>query len=334
MLNNDLVNAFNDCIDRLAAGQSLEECLRNYPQFAIDLEPMLLAGQLAVHARPTAIEVDVAKNRQRRRFEQALRTTPMPRSRPMTFSRVIGIAAAFVLIFGILLGGTAAYAQRSLPGDSLYGLKLLSEDGRLLAADILGDKNSLEAEFADRRIDETKDLLELGRQEAVEFEGVVASKQSTSDGYMVVVADLTITVTDATDGLPTFDGLQVGDQIQVEGQTTQDGNVIATLIRVINARSPELDRPDSITPTPIIGPSPTITPTERPTPTPTRSVDGINSQTPIPTREPTRAIDVPPTARPPTQVPPTDPPRDNSGDGGNDGGSDSDGSNDGGDGRR
>lgn len=338
MLNNDLVNAFNDCIDRLAAGQSLEECLRIYPQFAADLEPMLLAGQLALRAQPTAVEVDLAKNRQRGRFEQSLRTPPTSRkSQPhLSFTRVVGIAASFIFIFAILLGGTTLYAQRSLPGDTLYGLKLVSEDGRLLVASITGDKDSLEADFEARRIDETKDLLDLGREETVEFEGIITDKQETPDGYNIVVSALTITAFAENDLLPPFDSLQIGDRIRVEGRTTPNGTVLAQIIRILNRQPDENQRPDipSPTPTPIIQPSPTSTPTQRPSPTPTRQHDGINDRTPIPTLEPTRPIDVPPTARPPTDfspptpIPPTDPPRDNGGDGGNDGGSDSGGGDD------
>lgn len=339
MLSNDLVNAFDDCINRLAAGQSLEDCLRAHPQYAADLEPMLLAGQLAVHARPIAVEVDVAKNRQRARFEQALQTTSIHKfsQRRMTFSRVAAIAASLILIIGVLLGGAAAYAQGSLPGDRLYGLKLALEDGRLWVASLVGDKENLESTFAQNRIDETQDLLALGREETVEFEGEIVSKQVTADGFNIGVDELTIVVSADNDRIPDYEELSIGDRIRIEGRTTRNRELIATTIRVIDRRIEENDRPNSPSPTPIINIEPsatsTLTPTIRPSPTPTRQLDSINDQTPIPTLEPTRPIDIPPTARPPTQVPPPEPTRANEGDGGNDGGSDS-GGNDGGDGRR
>lgn len=48
---NDVLNAFSDCVDRLNAGESLEACLKTYPQFAEELRPLLNLGELVNRAQ-------------------------------------------------------------------------------------------------------------------------------------------------------------------------------------------------------------------------------------------------------------------------------------------
>ena len=52
MVSNNLIDAFDDCIDRLRAGQSMEACLRLYPQYAAQLRLMLEAALAVRRASP------------------------------------------------------------------------------------------------------------------------------------------------------------------------------------------------------------------------------------------------------------------------------------------
>jgi len=36
-----LEDALDDCLDRILRGQTLEECLKIYPQYAVDLKPLI-----------------------------------------------------------------------------------------------------------------------------------------------------------------------------------------------------------------------------------------------------------------------------------------------------
>ncbi len=47
-----LFDAFDDCLARLAAGESVEGCLASYPDLAADLAPMLDAARFAEAAAP------------------------------------------------------------------------------------------------------------------------------------------------------------------------------------------------------------------------------------------------------------------------------------------
>ena len=51
MAEQDIINALDDCINRLADGQSLEDCLRRYPQYASALRSMLETGRLVYEQR-------------------------------------------------------------------------------------------------------------------------------------------------------------------------------------------------------------------------------------------------------------------------------------------
>ncbi len=51
MAELDLTNVFNDCVDRMAQGQSIDDCLRRYPQYTSTLRPMLEAGLLVQRMR-------------------------------------------------------------------------------------------------------------------------------------------------------------------------------------------------------------------------------------------------------------------------------------------
>lgn len=48
----DLTDAFNDCVDRLHAGHSIDDCLRSYPQHAARLRPLLETAEAVRRANP------------------------------------------------------------------------------------------------------------------------------------------------------------------------------------------------------------------------------------------------------------------------------------------
>lgn len=289
MVNSDLLDAFDDCINRLATGQSVEDCLRAYPQYARDLAPMLESGLLARRAFPAPAEIAAAQERARFGFEQALTGAPVRRVSPLR--RIAGMAASVLLVFVVLLGGAGVMAQASLPGDTLYGVKLALESARLFFS---GDDAPLQAEFAQRRVDETQRLLELRREAEVTFEGILETIDD--DGRLVVAGvDVRLSGLSAT-------GLQTGQVVRVRARTTADGLLIARAVEIrraapepAEAAPPEIE---SATPTP----SATSTPfaraaTQTPAPTFTAEV-AFATNTPRPTRTPRTTRTATPSATP------------------------------------
>ncbi|GAB4442102.1 MAG: hypothetical protein Kow00120_10900 [Anaerolineae bacterium] len=72
MAEQRLLDAFDECIDRLAAGASIDDCLRAYPQLAPALRAMLEAGLQVRRANPHPLEVARARSRVRARLEDHL----------------------------------------------------------------------------------------------------------------------------------------------------------------------------------------------------------------------------------------------------------------------
>jgi LysM repeat protein len=291
MIDPSLLDVFNHCIDLLAAGQTIEDCLQAYPEYAAELEPMLEAGRTAVRAQPAAAEVAAAQDRVSVRFEQALRAPVLRPAFPL--QHLASLAAAMLLVWVVVLGGTMAAAQDSLPGDFLYRFKRWSEDIRLA---LPGDDDPLQAQFDQRRIDETADLLDIHREAEVRFKGTITAIEAAS----VVVAGLPVQIAPDTPGK---DQLQAGQQVQVRARTTTDGQLIGLDIQPIDApESPGGPPTPTVTPTPTVEPSPTASPSVTPSPTDTPSPAPTATDTPLPTATPTtrRTVTSPGPSRTPT----------------------------------
>lgn len=239
MAEQDLLNAFNDCIDRIKTGQTIEDCLRRYPQYAAALRPMLETGNVVRSLHVSPVEVAQVRERARYRFEEAIRTTRRGRKTKPVY-RLGGLAAAILLMILVISGGASVAAQFSLPGDSLYGLKLLTEQIRLSVS----NDPALVGQFEQRRIDETRQLLNQDRPAEVAFQGTLMAISSPS----WTVAGIPVQVSGNTSGAT---NAAVGDIVEIQGWTTSQGQLFATAITIISTTAPQ--------------PSPTFAPTHVPT---------------------------------------------------------------------
>ncbi len=287
MAERNLLDAFDDCIDRLAAGQSIDDCLRAYPQYAARLQPMLETGALVRRAQASQREVTAAQDRVRFQISQAVTQQPSRREQPFRRLSVLVAGLALVLIVGL---GSGALAQNSLPGDMLYGFKLTSET---VILSLSGNDSIIAERFEQRRIEEAARLLELMRTENVRFAGQVQA----IGGSIWRVANLVVNVESETPG---SSEVNIGDQIRVDGFTTPQGELFASQITLIERNTDEADPTSTSVPTiapsftptnePSLTSTPTATPTNTLTPTHTLTATLTNTPTPSPT------LSVPPTA--------------------------------------
>ena len=137
------------CVDQIAEGEaSLEECLALYPQYAAEMEPILLAATQLKRGRELQPS-PFLRGRIRAELNHAMRASPpQKRGLPIFFWRMALNVA--VLFFALIMTNTV-FAQGALPGDSLYNWKLTSERvWRAFAADQL----ALDLKFSERRINE------------------------------------------------------------------------------------------------------------------------------------------------------------------------------------
>lgn len=156
------------CLDECRAGADVKACLLKFPEHAEALAPLLeVADEL--RRCPLPVLSNAARAAACDRAHAALsrraavpppRLTVWTRTRPRRFA--VACAAALLLALGGLWSGVAA-AQRSLPGDLLYGVKRGSERLRLDLASSPAHTAALCLEFATRRVDETLGLVAVGR---------------------------------------------------------------------------------------------------------------------------------------------------------------------------
>ncbi|MEO8392971.1 MAG: LysM peptidoglycan-binding domain-containing protein [Chloroflexota bacterium] len=247
MAEQELREAFNDCIDRMAAGQSIADCLRMYPQYAAMLRPMLEVGSLVERTQATSFEVAAAQARVRGRVKQRL-NSPLPAQR--SYGRLLMLAASLLIAFAAIFGA----AENSLPGDALYRVKRLSENAR---GTILGEQ------FGGRRLDEIRVLLALKREADVDFTGEVEQ----IDGTQWRVKGLDLQVGAGTQGAAS---VSVGDSVGVTAHTSAQGELVALTIMLLEkgilpTASPTPSPTESPTSTPTLTPTSTDTPTLQPT---------------------------------------------------------------------
>lgn len=281
MASDILVDILNDCVDRLAQGQTVDDCLRRYPQYASDLAPLLEAGRTAQRAQVSSAEIAQSQERVSFAFEREL-MRPLPRARrSFPVQQVASFVIAILFILGVLGTGVTVAAQGAIPGDTLYGVKRWSEDVRL---SITSDKEPLREQFAQRRIDEARQVIERGREVDLQFTGVITAVDEST----ITVAGL---VVDVPDDLVSI-GFQIGRRVEVYARSTIDGRLIAEAILLLDTL--ELDVPIESTPeaTPTLLPTdlPTATGTPTATLSPTLTPSATITNTPArPTQTPTSA---------------------------------------------
>jgi hypothetical protein len=145
----DFETILETCVDQIATGAtSLEECLALYPQYAEQMEPILLAAtelKRGREIRPSPF----LKERIRLELKYAPKNNPKHNRGLGTYPWRMALNLA-VLMFALIMTNTV-FAQEALPGESLYNWKLTSERlWRVVSDDPLGT----DLQLSNRRIHE------------------------------------------------------------------------------------------------------------------------------------------------------------------------------------
>ncbi|RME09307.1 MAG: hypothetical protein D6802_12445, partial [Ardenticatenia bacterium] len=160
---------FEECLQAIEAGDTLEACLARYPEYADELRPLLeLALDLQQTPKPRlspeafhggyerVVQAAHAK-REASAPSQAARALPFPRW------RWLAAAAVFVALFITSTITADRIAADSLPGEPLYAVKQFSEWVRLITAITPEQRANAHALRAERRLQETIELLQRGQ---------------------------------------------------------------------------------------------------------------------------------------------------------------------------
>ena len=166
--NREFENIFDDCLERLARGDTLMQCLESHPEQAEQLEPLLRTAQMA---RETSAILPHPEFRARARseFHSALQEA-VSKKRPSLFGLRTRLVTAMVALSIILVsgGGTVVMASSSMPDNPLYPLKLASEEVQMVLTPSDIDKAEVCFMQADRRVDEIVYLADKGDAQQVD----------------------------------------------------------------------------------------------------------------------------------------------------------------------
>ncbi len=312
-----LERLFEEAIERVEAGEPVEQVLASYPaEVARELRP-LLSVVTALESFPeppprspqrvaqgrAAFLAQAAQMREQPswidRLGQAWRD--LFGGMALTWQRAALTVAALILI--IVLGRTTlVWASQSLPGDPLYPLKRTWEEISVFVTFSSEERASLRAEYIKRRQEEVAKVLRQRRSvNRLQWAGYIVSIH----GEMWQVDGQTLRVPESAriSGQPA-----VGKWADVVAMAPGDGSLIAREI-IIEERPPVLSIPSPTptatpTPSPTNTATPTATATPTPSPTPSPTSTPIPTATPTPTASPTPTNTATPTATPtPTETP-------------------------------
>ena len=152
---NEFDNILDECLERLISGETIDRCLADYPQYALQIEPLLRTAQVAREATEILPRPDF-KARARYEFRAALHDEMAGKKSRSAFSMKRGWVTALMVISILFVasGGTALAANNSMPDSPLYPVKLVAEQVQMTLTPSTLGKAELCTNFVERRVDE------------------------------------------------------------------------------------------------------------------------------------------------------------------------------------
>jgi len=126
MAEDRFLIALNDSIDRLAAGESIDDCAAAYPDYADQLRLYLTLGQLPRRAHVPAAEVELARTRIRTAIDNALEGWDGSGGSP-GFSPWIPLLIVVVALPLLLVLGSQFFSGGAQPESAGEGLEVTPE---------------------------------------------------------------------------------------------------------------------------------------------------------------------------------------------------------------
>lgn len=231
-MNEKLNEALEVCLKALETGVNIESVLKLYPHLADGLRPLLEASlQAQSLATPSVPEAALQRGRARvlQHAAEMREAAPKKRRRRSMFAFPrLATSLAIAVIF--LLSGTGLVSASSgaLPGDNLYPVKRSWEDLRLLFIFSPEEREGLESEFEQERLDEISELLTQGRHEPIALKGLVTAQ--SNDTWKV--SGITVMIT-STSQLPA-DTIAIGTPVIVIGHTNAQGFVEVDTLEILS----------------------------------------------------------------------------------------------------
>lgn len=156
-------------LKEIEKGKKIEDCLKDYPELASELEPLLhLALEIKNLPKPKPRPEPLTQSIQKALTVSKSEQFVAHGIRIFSFQPALIRIAAVILLVVLIGWSSLALSHRSIPGDVLYPIKIMNEKVQYLLTFDSGRKAVLHLTFADRR---TKELaLSLKRKNRVNKE--------------------------------------------------------------------------------------------------------------------------------------------------------------------
>jgi hypothetical protein len=232
---NDLYEVLEICLQEIERGENIEAVLFRYPEYADELRPILEGALNARSMAITAPSAEVVRRNRARVLQDAAQmrereAQAKSSSRRIWFVSLRRVAVTLVVVAMLFVSGTGLVraASTTLPGDNLYPVKRTWEDMLVLFTFNLQQREALEVEHENERLQELREVFAAGRFAEVEFSGVATSQS----GNEWVIAGIPVMISDQTE---VRDGpLAIGSAVRVKGHTQADGVVLAERVRLLD----------------------------------------------------------------------------------------------------
>ena len=252
-MNRKLIDVLENCVSSMEAGVPLDNCLREYPEYAPELSKLLKTAEIVKTLREENIPIEARVQNQKKILTQAesfhaenkrsknsssIDWLLKPLNDVAQYLRVLSpVASKLVLALGIagifilFSGGLLITSAKSLPGDSLYPVKRAVEDIKVYLAPSDEIRHEYEDAYSQKRVEEVNLLIGLTREQKISFEGIINSMDESHwsvSGIPVVIQPDTEIVA-GVDGRNT---VVPGMWVEVEGTTGSQGEVYANEIHL------------------------------------------------------------------------------------------------------
>lgn len=172
-MSKEIGTIFDECIQRMASGEQLTECIQRYPQYVEELTPLLETASitrnvaLSISCSPQAklkglkrLTTVLVNNRAKKQAEEnswfTLFGWPRITAKPVMLVLVAALTTAIMVL------GTGAASSNSIPGEPLYWVKSQTENVSLIMPQSDISRAQTHVRLANERVHEIKQLVNNG----------------------------------------------------------------------------------------------------------------------------------------------------------------------------
>jgi len=243
---NNIYEILEKCLIEIEQGADVDTVLFTYPEFADELRPILETSIKAMDMaapEPSIVMVQINRTELLKRAAQMREAKVKSASRFWSVS-LRRMAVTFIMLVALFVSGTGLVraSSNTIPGDNLYPVKRTWEDVLLLFTFNPQQREQLEFEHENERLEELNELIAEGRSAIkVDFAGYVTSQSETElrvSGIPVILSPQTV--------LPD-QPVTVGAPVRIVGLTQGDGTVLAERVELlpVGAKLPEVNDDES-----------------------------------------------------------------------------------------